>query len=404
MTRPPRSSQTTAVISASDMNFFKKLFIKDYENTSDQEVRFRYGIVAGIFGIISNVLLCVFKVLVGVLSGSVAIIADAINNLSDAGSSVVTVFGFKLSNRPADREHPFGHARYEYIAAFIIAFAVVLIGVLLMKQSIEKIITPEDVKISVYTYVVLGVAIVLKILQGFIYKNFGKAINSEALKASAMDSRNDVFTTIAVLISTIVIDTTGVNIDGYAGLVVSIVIIICSIKLLKDTINPLLGTVPDKELVRKISEKLSQYDEVLGVHDLMIHSYGPAITYASVHVEVDSRRDFLETHDEIDNIERDFMRDMNVHLVIHMDPIAVGDSETDLLKKEVQDVILGMNEEATIHDFRLVKGNTHTNVLFDVVVPYGAKIGAREIARELNEKIKSDKTYYFIINVDNKYV
>ena len=386
------------------MKLFKKLFIKDYENTSDQEVRFRCGVVAGIFGIISNVILCVFKILVGVFSGSVAIVADAINNLSDAASSVVTVFGFKLSNRPADREHPFGHARYEYIAAFIIAFAVVLIGVLLLKQSIEKIITPESVNISAYTYVVLAVSIVLKILQGLIYKNFGKTINSEALKASAADSRNDVFTTIAVLISTIVIDVTGVNIDGYAGLVVSVVIIIFSIKLLKETINPLLGTVPDKELVAKISEKLRQYDEVLGFHDLMIHSYGPAITYASVHVEVDGSKNFIETHDQIDNIERDFMRDMNVHLVIHMDPIAVGDPETDLLKKEVQDVIRSMNEDITIHDFRLVKGNTHTNVLFDVVVPYGVKLGAREIRRELNEKIKSDKTYYYIINVDNKYV
>ena len=367
-------------------------------------MRFRYGIVAGIFGIISNVILCVFKILVGVFSGSVAIVADAINNLSDAASSVVTVFGFKLSNRPADREHPFGHERYEYIAAFIIAFAVVLIGVLLLKQSIEKIITPESVNISAYTYVVLAVSIVLKILQGLIYRNFGRTINSEALKASAADSRNDVFTTIAVLISTIVIDVTGVNIDGYAGLVVSVVIIIFSIKLLKETINPLLGTVPDKELVAKISEKLRQYDEVLGFHDLMIHSYGPAITYASVHVEVDGSKNFIETHDQIDNIERDFMRDMNVHLVIHMDPIAVGDPETDLLKKEVQDVVRSMNEDITIHDFRLVKGNTHTNVLFDVVVPYGVKLGAREIRRELNEKIKSDKTYYYIINVDNKYV
>ena len=196
------------------MKLFKKLFIKDYQNTSDPEVRFRYGIAAGVFGIVSNTVLCVFKILVGILSGSVAIVADAVNNLSDAASSIVTVFGFKLSNRPADREHPYGHERYEYIAAFIIAFAVVLIGALLLKQSIEKIITPEGITVSVYTYVVLAVAIVLKIVQGLLYRDFGKSINSEALRASAADSRNDVFTTIAVLISTIVIDTTGVNIDG----------------------------------------------------------------------------------------------------------------------------------------------------------------------------------------------
>ena len=327
------------------MKLFKKLFIKDYQNTSDPEVRFRYGIAAGVFGIVSNTVLCVFKILVGILSGSVAIVADAVNNLSDAASSIVTVFGFKLSNRPADREHPYGHERYEYIAAFIIAFAVVLIGALLLKQSIEKIITPEGITVSVYTYVVLAVAIVLKIVQGLLYRDFGKSINSEALRASAVDSRNDVFTTIAVLISTIVIDTTGVNIDGYAGLVVSIVIIVFSLKLLKDTVNPLLGTVPDKALVGKIAEKLSSYEVVLGFHDLMIHSYGPAITYASVHVEVDAKENVIEMHDAIDNIERDFMNDMNVHLVIHMDPVTIGDTETDNLKSEITGIIKNLNGE-----------------------------------------------------------
>ena len=385
------------------MKLFKKLFIKDYQNTSDPEVRFRYGIAAGVFGIVSNTVLCVFKILVGILSGSVAIVADAVNNLSDAASSIVTVFGFKLSNRPADREHPYGHERYEYIAAFIIAFAVVLIGALLLKQSIEKIITPEGITVSVYTYVVLAVAIVLKIVQGLLYRNFGKSINSEALRASAADSRNDVFTTIAVLISTIVIDTTGVNIDGYAGLVVSIVIIVFSLKLLKDTVNPLLGTVPDKALVGKIAEKLSSYEIVLGFHDLMIHSYGPAITYASVHVEVDAKENVIEMHDAIDNIERDFMNDMNVHLVIHMDPVTIGDPETDNLKSEITGIIKNLNGDLTLHDFRLVKGPTHTNVLFDVVIPYDCKTTLGDIKRALQENVKSETTYYYVINVDRKF-
>ncbi|MDD7245846.1 MAG: cation diffusion facilitator family transporter [Eubacteriales bacterium] len=385
------------------MKLFKKLFIKDYQNTSDPEVRFRYGIAAGVFGIVSNTVLCVFKILVGILSGSVAIVADAVNNLSDAASSIVTVFGFKLSNRPADREHPYGHERYEYIAAFIIAFAVVLIGALLLKQSIEKIITPEGITVSVYTYVVLAVAIVLKIVQGLLYRDFGKSINSEALRASAADSRNDVFTTIAVLISTIVIDTTGVNIDGYAGLVVSIVIIVFSLKLLKDTVNPLLGTVPDKALVGKIAEKLSSYEIVLGFHDLMIHSYGPAITYASVHVEVDAKENVIEMHDAIDNIERDFMNDMNVHLVIHMDPVTIGDPETDNLKSEITGIIKNLNGDLTLHDFRLVKGPTHTNVLFDVVIPYDCKTTLGDIKRALQENVKSETTYYYVINVDRKF-
>lgn len=385
------------------MKLFKKLFIKDYQNTSDPEVRFRYGIAAGVFGIVSNTVLCVFKILVGILSGSVAIVADAVNNLSDAASSIVTVFGFKLSNRPADREHPYGHERYEYIAAFIIAFAVVLIGALLLKQSIEKIITPEGITVSVYTYVVLAVAIVLKIVQGLLYRDFGKSINSEALRASAADSRNDVFTTIAVLISTIVIDTTGVNIDGYAGLVVSIVIIVFSLKLLKDTVNPLLGTVPDKALVGKIAEKLSSYEVVLGFHDLMIHSYGPAITYASVHVEVDAKENVIEMHDAIDNIERDFMNDMNVHLVIHMDPVTIGDPETDNLKSKITGIIKNLNGDLTLHDFRLVKGPTHTNVLFDVVIPYDCKTTLGDIKRALQENVKSETTYYYVINVDRKF-
>ena len=385
------------------MKLFKKLFIKDYQNTSDPEVRFRYGIAAGVFGIVSNTVLCVFKILVGILSGSVAIVADAVNNLSDAASSIVTVFGFKLSNRPADREHPYGHERYEYIAAFIIAFAVVLIGALLLKQSIEKIITPEGITVSVYTYVVLAVAIVLKIVQGLLYRDFGKSINSEALRASAADSRNDVFTTIAVLISTIVIDTTGVNIDGYAGLVVSIVIIVFGLKLLKDTVNPLLGTVPDKALVGKIAEKLSSYEIVLGFHDLMIHSYGPAITYASVHVEVDAKENVIEMHDAIDNIERDFMNDMNVHLVIHMDPVTIGDPETDNLKSEITGIIKNLNGDLTLHDFRLVKGPTHTNVLFDVVIPYDCKTTLGDIKRALQENVKSETTYYYVINVDRKF-
>ena len=278
-----------------------------------------------------------------------------------------------------------------------------LIGALLSKQSIEKIITPEGITVSVYTYVVLAVAIVLKIVQGLLSRDSGKSINSEALRASAADSRNDVFTTIAVLISTIVIDTTGVNIDGYAGLVVSIVIIVFSLKLLKDTVNPLLGTVPDKALVGKIAEKLSSDEVVLGFHDLMIHSYGPAITYASVHVEVDAKENVIEMHDAIDNIERDFMNDMNVHLVIHMDPVTIGDPETDNLKSEITGIIKNLNGDLTLHDFRLVKGPTHTNVLFDVVIPYDCKTTLGDIKRALQENVKSETTYYYVINVDRKF-
>lgn len=383
---------------------FKKTFIKGYKNTSDTEVRFRYGIVAGIFGIITNALLCAMKIAVGLLAGSVSIIADAINNLSDAGASVVTLVGFKLSSRPADNEHPYGHARYEYIAGMIISVLVLFIGLILMKSSIEKIISSSEITVSVYTYVILGIAIFGKVFQGLLYRNFAKSINSETLRANAIDSRNDVITTAAVLISTTIIGTTGYNVDGYMGIAVSLFIIISSFKMLKDIINPLLGNAPDKEFVGKISSKLLSYDIVYGFHDLMIHSYGPAICFASVHVEVDSCENVMDIHDHIDNIERDFMRDMNIHLVIHMDPVAIDDPETNMLKEQVVAALKELDESLTIHDFRLVKGTTHTNVLFDVVVLRGRNYSARSIREYLETKLQDGNTYYFVIDIDNSFV
>ncbi|MEG1613694.1 MAG: cation diffusion facilitator family transporter [Clostridia bacterium] len=386
------------------LNLIKKTFIKNYMNTSDAEVRFHYGIFAGIVGILSNIVLFSLKIIVGILSGSISIIADAINNLSDAGSSVVTLLGFKMASRPADDQHPFGHARYEYVAGMIITIIVLIIGVTLFKSGIEKIINPSAVEVKTVTYVVLACAIVIKLLQGLLYKNFGKSINSQTLLASAADSRNDVITTIAVLISTIIIHTTGLNIDGYVGILVSLFIVISSIGMLKEIINPLIGSTPDKEFVDKIAKEVMSFEIVLGFHDLMIHSYGPAICFASMHVEVSEDESFVEAHDEIDNIERAFMRDLNVHMVIHMDPIAAHDTETIELKELVTNAILQRDNNLSIHDFRLVKGNTHTNVLFDVVVPHKSKITAKDIRALLNENIKSDTVYYYVINIDNTYI
>ncbi len=383
---------------------FKKTFIKDYQKTSESEVRFRYGIVAGIFGIITNILLCAMKIIVGILAGSVSIIADAINNLSDAGASVVTLVGFKLSSRPADSEHPYGHARYEYIAGMFISILVLIIGLFLMKSSIEKVINGSEITVSIYTYIVLVIAILGKLFQGLLYKNFAKSINSDTLNATAADSRNDVITTVAVLLSTIIIGATGYNVDGYMGIAVSLFIIISSFKMLKDIINPLIGNAPDKVFVDKIASKLHSYAIVYGFHDLMIHSYGPAICFASVHVEVDSHDDVMDIHDHIDNIERDFLNDMNIHLVIHMDPVAIDDPETNKLKEQVIKSLVELDKDLTIHDFRLVKGATHTNVLFDVVVPRGKKFSIREIREYLEGKLSDGNTYYFVINVDNSFI
>ena len=391
------------------MKFIRKLFIKDYQDTQNPKVRFRYGLVAGIFGIISNALLCVFKLIVGVVGNSITIIADAINNLSDAGSSVVTLVGFKLSATPPDNDHPFGHARYEYITSLLVSVTVLFIGILLLKSSIEKCITPEEVSVSVYTYIVLGVAIAMKLVQMLIYLDFSKAINSGALKASAADSRNDVLATVAVLISTIVIDVAGdkispkVSIDGIMGIAVSVFIIVSSILLIKEAMSPILGEKPPKELVDKITAKILSYDGVIGVHDLVVHSYGENHCFVVAHVEVPADVDITKSHDVIDNIEHDFWNEMHVRITIHMDPVDTKNKQLAVLKLRAQNAIANLDENLSLHDFRLVSGQTHTNMLFDVVIPYGSKITLDDVKDALKKEFGNDPVkYFFVIDMDRK--
>lgn len=391
------------------MKFIRKLFIKDYQDTQNPKVRFRYGLVAGIFGIISNALLCVFKLIVGVVGNSITIIADAINNLSDAGSSVVTLVGFKLSATPPDNDHPFGHARYEYITSLLVSVTVLFIGILLLKSSIEKCITPEEVSVSVYTYIVLGVAIAMKLVQMLIYLDFSKAINSGALKASAADSRNDVLATVAVLISTIVIDVAGdkispkVSVDGIMGIAVSAFIIVSSILLIKEAMSPILGEKPPKELVDKITAKILSYDGVIGVHDLVVHSYGENHCFVVAHVEVPADVDITKSHDVIDNIEHDFWNEMHVRITIHMDPVDTKNKQLAVLKLRAQNAIANLDENLSLHDFRLVSGQTHTNMLFDVVIPYGSKITLDDVKDVLKKEFGNDPVkYFFVIDMDRK--
>ena len=391
------------------MKFIRKLFIKDYQDTQNPKVRFRYGLVAGIFGIISNALLCVFKLIVGVVGNSITIIADAINNLSDAGSSVVTLVGFKLSATPPDNDHPFGHARYEYITSLLVSVTVLFIGILLLKSSIEKCITPEEVSVSVYTYVVLGVAIAMKLVQMLIYLDFSKAINSGALKASAADSRNDVLATVAVLISTIVIDVAGdkispkVSVDGIMGIAVSAFIIVSSILLIKEAMSPILGEKPPKELVDKITAKILSYDGVIGVHDLVVHSYGENHCFVVAHVEVPADVDITKSHDVIDNIEHDFWNEMHVRITIHMDPVDTKNRQLAVLKLRAQNAIANLDENLSLHDFRLVSGQTHTNMLFDDVIPYGSKITLDDVKDALKKEFSNDPVkYFFVIDMDRK--
>lgn len=391
------------------MKFIRKLLVKDYQDTKNPKVRFRYGLVAGVFGIISNSLLCVFKLIVGIVGNSITIVADAINNFSDAGSSVVTLVGFKLSAMPPDNDHPFGHARYEYITSLLVSVTVLFIGILLLKSSIEKCITPEAVSVSVYTYVVLGAAIAMKLVQMLIYLDFSKAINSGALKASAADSRNDVLATVAVLISTIVIDVVGdkispkVSVDGIMGIAVSAFIIVSSIRLIKESISPILGEKPPKELVDKITAKILSYDGVIGVHDLVVHSYGENHCFVVAHAEVPQDVEITKSHDVIDNIEHDFWNEMQVRITIHMDPVDTKNEKLADLKLRAQNVLANLDEGLSLHDFRIVSGQTHTNMLFDVVIPYDSKLSLDDVKNAMNQEFANDPVkYFFVIDVDRK--
>lgn len=386
----------------------KKTFIKDYKNVSSASVRYRYGLLAGVFGILTNVVLFVMKIVFGLIAGSISVVADAVNNLSDAGSSGVTVVGFKLSNRPPDKEHPFGHARYEYITGLVVAFIVLIIGGTLLKSSIERIISPELIEASVWTAAVLVISIFLKTIQGMLYTDFGKAINSPSLSASATDSRNDVISTSLVLVSTvgaIFLPEIFSKVDSYLGIAVSLFIIVSGVKLVKETVDPLLGGVPDKELVAKIREKFKDYPEILGTHDLMVHSYGPGKVFATIHAEVDASSDVMVSHDLIDNIERDFQSE-DIFMVIHMDPIVTSDPDIAALRDKAYEVLQNAyGDKLSLHDFRLVKGITHTNVLFDAVVPFDEKITADDISKLLTEKIDcGGATYYYVVNIDRSYV
>ena len=371
--------------------------------TADKRVK--YGMTAGVLGIISNVALCAAKLIVGFIGNSITVVADAVNNLSDAASSVITVFGFRISARPADKEHPFGHHRYEQISALIVAILVLAIGVLLGKSSIEKIITPEETAVTTLTYIVLAVAIVLKLGQMAMYLYFSKKISSDSLRAAAADSRNDTISTGAVLIAAIVTDVAGVNIDGYMGLAVSLFIVVSSLMLIKDTVSPLLGEPPTKEFVENVRKKLLSYEGVLGIHDLMVHNYGAtSSTYVSVHVEVDARGDIMKAHDMIDNIERDFHKE-GLNLTVHMDPVETDNPEVIENLERAREILASLNTGLSLHDFRMVIGDTHTNILFDVVIPFDSKIAPQDIEKAFADAYADEgKQYFFIINYDRSYV
>ena len=382
-----------------------RLFVRDYRNMDRPEVRERYGKFSGIVGIVSNLLLFVMKAVTGFVTGSISIVADAVNNLSDSASSVITLVGFKLPGKPADQEHPYGHARIEYISGLIVSFLILLLGVQLLQESAGKIFAPEEAAFSPVAVVVLVVSCLIKTWQCLFYRKVGRRISSPTIEATAADSRSDVFSTLAVLLGLVISRLTGFNLDGYMGVAVALLILWTGVKVVKETSDPLLGTAPAREVVDDIYRTILSYDGILGLHDLNVHMYGEGRTFASVHCEVDAHEDILASHDLVDNIERDFLKQKNIHLVIHMDPIVVDDAPTNALREQVREVLRGISPEITMHDFRVVWGKTHSNVLFDVCVPFGFRYTDAALLDEIANGIYMlGKNYVPVVTVDHSYV
>ena len=386
------------------VTLLSRIFIKNKENTSDPAVRQAYGMLCGAVGILFNILLFVGKFLAGTISNSIAITADAFNNLSDAGSSIITLLGFKIAGQKPDSDHPFGHGRVEYISGLLVAVVILLMAYELIRDSINKILHPEELNYSPLVLVILLASILVKCYMAYYNHKIGKQIDSAAMKATATDSLSDTLATTVVLITTLISHFTGVMIDGYCGILVGLFILFAGINAAKDTISPLLGQAPEPEFVQQIHDIVMSYDGVLGIHDLIVHNYGPGRVLISLHAEVPADGDILTLHDMIDLIEHKLRDTLHCSAVIHMDPVCIGDEETDRLKEEVMGYLADIDSSLTMHDFRIVKGPTHTNLIFDVVVPYKFKMTDNEVVAAIEERIKQkNPNHYAVIDVDKQY-
>ena len=394
--------QTIPVLEEIMTKLLLRLFVKGHKTPDRPEVRSRVGMLSGAVGIVCNALLCVLKLIVGVLSGSVAITADAMNNLSDAASSIVTLVGFKLAQQPADEDHPYGHARYEYLSGLAVAGMILVIGFELGKTSVEKILNPTDVLFSVPVCIVLVGSILVKLWLFLFNRYLGKMVNSQALLATAADSRNDTVSTLAVLVALIVGTVFHLRIDGIMGLAVAAFILYSGVNMAKETISPLLGENASPELRQQIVELVNACPEVLGYHDLMVHDYGPGQRFASMHVEMDQQADPLVCHELIDNLERACLRSYNVHLVLHYDPVVTGDAQLDRMRTVVMELLQQQDARITIHDFRMVQGKGHTNLIFDMALPADLMGKHKAIKAKLDADLQNlnEGTYYTVVTFD----
>lgn len=385
--------------------FLVRLFVKNYEDVTSTQVRESYGKFAGVVGIASNLLLFLLKIILGTFSHSIAITADAVNNLADSASSIITLLGFKISGKPADAQHPYGHARMEYVAGLIVSFLILFIGFQLIQGSIGKILRPQAIRFNTVIILALVGSILIKSWQCLFYRKIAQLITSTTLLTTSVDSRNDLLATTAVLVSMVISQVSSFNLDGYMGVAVALFILVSGVKLVNETISPLLGTAPTKELVDRIYQKILSYENILGLHDLAVHSYGPGRYFASVHCEVSADQDVMVSHDLIDDIERDFLENDQIHLVIHLDPIVTDDERTNDLRATVGELVREISPDLSIHDFRVVWGVSHANLIFDITAPYGLKYGDAELVELVTKKIQRiNPAYYPVIMVDHEYV
>lgn len=385
------------------MNFLVSRFIKNYQDTKDANVRTSIGKLSGIVGIFSNLFLFVIKFVIGTIVHSVSIQADGVNNLTDAGSNIISILSFHLANKPADKDHPFGHERTETIASLFVGILILVLGFETAKESISKVIHPGSIDFRIASVIILLISIIVKFWMYAYNKKLSKTYDSSLLEATALDSISDVCGTTAVLVSTLLSPVLHFNLDGYMGIVVSGIILYGAYGLLRDMINSLIGEAPDPELVHNIVDMIMAHPAILGVHDMMLHNYGPNKIFASAHVEVDSSKDIFETHDHIDNIEREVKENMNIDLVLHMDPVKVNDLETELYRAKVVEAIHQIDPKWGFHDFRIVSGPTHVNLVFDLVIPFEEKYTQEEIEEMLLKHIESDKKIYLVLTIDHPY-
>lgn len=389
------------------LKLLSRIFIKDYKNYESPAVRSSYGVLCGGFGIFLNILLFIGKFLAGTLAKSVSITADAFNNLADAGSSIITLLGFRLARQKPDTKHPFGHGRIEYIAGLLVSAAIILMGFELAKSSISKIISPEPIEFSVLTAAILVCSILVKLYMVFYNKSIGKKIKSATLGATSLDSCSDCIATSVVLVSSLIAHFFKINIDGYCGVLVAAFVIYSGIRALQETITPLLGQAPDREFIERIQKLIEEFPEITGIHDLIVHDYGPGRLMISLHAEmpVYEDSDIFAMHDIIDNAERLLSKELECLVTIHLDPTRSNDEKVAELKAKTVNVLYGISPELSLHDFRVVPGPTHTNLIFDVVIPFDLKLKEDEITEKLNSAVSEwdDAKYYVVVSFDRPY-